>query len=331
MALYIPTIQSAYVLDSLFSDPKWTQLMSSGVIDFNTIQAAFGAARNGDYVNVPQLIQSSDFGRADITTNGDGTFTAAATNDDKAVVLRDYAGNSWQKSDEIRSGENFLDKYSRTAGNKLAKRLLGQVGNVLNGAVDAITSPGTKAHTEDHTGSPITVHMVRAAKARLDDQGGNLNTALIHSHVWFDLVKDLQGYNNLDIVGGEVIRSSRLAEIMGISNWIISDDMPNVAAGFSTDDDNIYSTFLLGPESIYFAYQHDPEVELDSNVVRVSTVRYMKISMDYVLHCRGLAWGGSANPADADLATYTNWGYKTEDHRNIKAVKILSAGQSGKI
>lgn len=331
MAIYIPTIQSGYVLEGMFSNPKWQQLLTSGVIDFDTIRAAWGSVKAGDYVNIPALVQSADFQRANIGSSSDVTFTDPSTNDDKAVVLRDLAGNKWKKHDEIRSGETFLDKYSMSAGNKLAKRFLGQLGRIVNGALDALaTAAPTTTHTQDNTGSPITVNMIRAAKARMGDESG-LNTALIHSHVWWDLVKDLQGYNDLDIVGGEVIRSSRLNEVMGIGTWVISDDMPNVASGFSTDDDNIYSTFLLGPGSLYFAYQQEPDIELDENILKPSTLRYMKVSMDYVLHLRGLAWGGSANPADSDLSTGGNWSYATEDHKNVRAVKILSAGQSGKL
>ncbi len=327
MALYVPTVQTAYVLEGMFSEAKWAALLASGALDLDTLS---NLIREGDFVNVPKLEQSADFERTNIASSSDLSPTAAATNDDKGVILRDHALNSWKRHDDIRANEQIGNKKAMSAGNKLAKRMLAQVGNVLSGAVDALTTSHTVDVTAEST-KTISVNAIRAAKATLDDEGYELNVGLIHSRVWWDLIKDLQGYNYLETVGAQVVRSARLGEIMGISTWIITDNMPQTAGGFSTDDDDTYRTFLLGPGSVFFGYQAEPSITTDFNLLKPSTLFYQKIDMDYLIHPRTFAFGGSANPADADLATSGNWTPVTEDHKNCRIAQIKSHGQSGKL
>jgi hypothetical protein len=330
MSIYIPVVQTQYVLEGLFSTPKFQALLASGALDMTTLEAAFGATKAGDYVNIPALVQFPDMARIDISSAADLSPTAAATNDGKGVVLRDAGMAQWTRHDATRSGEDFMAKNALTSGNKIAKRLLASLGNILRGAIPAIDTPVTNSHVEDHTGAPMTVNIIRAAKARLQDNAEALTTCILHSNVWFDLIKDLQtSYTYLDTISGQVIQSAKLEQIMGINTFIISDDMPSVAAGFATPGDNIYHTFLLGTGSIFFAYQQEPLVEVDDNILKPSTLNYMKVSMDYVLHPHGFAWGGSANPTDANCYNTSNWTFASEDHRNIGLVDILTWGKSG--
>ena len=234
MALYVPTVQTQYILEGMFSEQKWSAFLASGAVDMDTLS---NVIRSGEYVSIPKLEQSADFARNDISSSVALTATAAATNDDKGVILRDVALNSWKRHDDIKANENIGAKKAMSAGNKLAKRMIGQVGTVLSGAVDALTTSHTVDLTAETT-KTITVNAIRAAKATLDDEGYEVNVGLIHSHVWWDLIKDLQGYNYLETVGAQVVRSARLGEIMGISTFIISDALPSTSGGFSTDDDD---------------------------------------------------------------------------------------------
>lgn len=327
MAIYVPTVQSEYILAGLFEEQTFAKIMAARILDVNTINAVFGVNRRaGDTVSVPRLAPMADFARIDVATTTALSPTAVAALEDKAVILRDVAINSIKKHDNIRSGEDLARKIGLSLGYKLAKRLIGQMANVLTGAVDACDDPSTNCHTQDETGYALKVDSIRKAKRLMGDEGERLTTLFTHSACWYDLLYDMIANYKIDVVGGQVINNGKLQSILGLQNVIVSDLIADSGYGDTTTGDDAYNTFLLGEGCMYFAYQHEPEIEQDIDILKPSTLSYIKVSMDYLMHLVGLAWGGSTNPADSDLATPSNYGEAYSDHREVRAVHIINKG-----
>jgi hypothetical protein len=323
MAVYVPTVHTEVLLQGLFESKTWAALLASGVLDLDTLA---DDARAGDAVDVPRLDHAADFARVDLASSTPLTPTHLSTTDDKAVVLRDTSVNEFYEHDLVRSGEPLDARLSRSVGEKLAKRLTQQLFRVLLGALDAADSPSTDCHVKDATGSAITVTAIRQAKQMLGDEADALTTLVLDSLVWGDLLHDLTENYKIDVVGGQVIHNGRLQGILGLQNILVTDLCPITPYGASSAGDDQHHSFLLGPNAVYFAYQRAPRTETQKNVLSPSTLFYVKSSMDYVLHLKGVKWTGDANPADADLADDENWGVAYGDHRDVKAVKLITKG-----
>lgn len=328
MSIYVPYVQTEYILQGLFEQKTFAKLMAARIFDASTIQSAFGNEKSaGDYVNIPRLTAMADFARVDIDTTTDLSPTAAATNNDKVIICRDAAINSFTKHDLIRSGEAFAPKLLQTLGYKLAKRLITQAARVLTAAIDAIDTPSTGCHTQDETAYALKVETIRRAKRLMGDEADALTTLFLDSACWFDLLYDMIANYSLDVVAGQVINNGKMESILGIRNIIISDLIPTVSYGDSTSGDDQHNSFLLGENCMYFAYQHEPEAEQDSNLLKPSTLNYLKISMDYVMHLIGVKWNSATtNPSDTDIATASNWDEAYADHREVRAVKMITKG-----
>lgn len=323
MAIYVPIVQTRYLFQYFFSAPKFAQLMASGVLDIGTLDITKTA---GDFVSIPQIVQATPFIRVDITDTSAASGTRVSTNDAKAPVIRDYSLNTFTESDMSRSGENFEMLLAQTAGNQLARRMLRQINNVLKGAIQV---SGLNHINDIHaTGDgAATVQSIRATKALLGDQGSELHTALVNSKVWWDLSRDLvENYKYMGQTSGEIIMDGQLDRLMGIRNWIVSDDMVPDSGATSSAGDDIYFTWLLGDGALYLSYQKNLRDESFVDTRVPSTLFYSKFAMDYALAPRGMAYSGSANPTDANLADNSNWAQANEDSRNVRIVGLESLG-----
>ena len=316
---YIPVVQTAYFMEKYFSEEKYMQLEASGVIDRGTLD---DTAKKGDFVNTPKLVQAAPFTRSDVTSTDTTGGTRISSNAGKLPVLRDVSINKISEHDDIRTGENFEVMLASSAGNQMAKRTVKQLDRSLKGALGAITT-----HTRTTYPSALTVQAVRQCKAQLGDQGQNLHTMLVHSKVWFDLVRDLiENYKYMGVTSGKIIEEGKLDTIMGIRNIIISDDLiPDAGTGSSTLSP-AYNTYLLGEKCIYQEFQRLLNVQTWSDVRVQSTLHYVKFSMDYVLGPTAVKFSGSANPADDDFANSSNWAISTEDLRNANYASIVTVG-----
>jgi hypothetical protein len=172
----------------------------------------------------------------------------------------------------------------------------------------------------------MTVNLIRQAKQLLGDEADALTTLVLDSLAWGDLLHDLTENYKIDVVGGAVINNGRLQGLLGLQNIVISDLIPVTSYGASSAGDDQHHTFLLGPNAVYFAYQRNPRSEGDKDVLNPSTQYYLKTSLDYVLHLKGLKWTGDGNPADSDLVDAANYAEAYTDHRDVKAAKLITKG-----
>lgn len=316
MALYTPVFQTSYFLSRLMDTPKFAQLLASGILDMATLDS-FGPIV-GDYVNIPKQIPVADFARTDLTDSTAKTGTAVGADNQKFPLLWSDTLSTYRDSDVARTGENFDALLSGRVGEKLAKRALQQFGLVMNGSTPA-------AHTLDKTGSAPTVDFIRQAKYLAGDNADEFTTLVCHSNVWSSLVKDmLATYSANPSIAG-VAFDGRTAAILGLSNIIITDQVPASFGSYASGGDDLYSTFICRPGAIKFGYQHNPTPDTWRDIRIPGNMNYFKVQMSYTMGLEASTWTGGANPIDTDLSNTGNWSTAYEDAREVGAIKILSA------
>lgn len=323
MACYVPVIDLPYMLRGMLDYKTWAALMASGVINQSELSGRLNA---GDFVQVPTINTVADFSRTDVTSSAAASATAAATQDDKAVVLRSHSLNSYTNYNEVSAGENFDALLSASVGEKLAKRVCSTIFLQLSAAADAIDSPSANCHVKDLGDAAVTVQALRQGKMKMGDAADDLTTLVMHSSVYSDLLYDMIATYKIDVVGGQAIIAGKLSGLLGIENLVITDLVRTQNTGTGTSTDDRFDTFMLGRDAIWFGYQASPEVKVFNNITVTNDPTYLRVNAHYVGHPRKMAWTGStASPSDSDLVG-SNYSQKSEDHREIKIVKIISNG-----
>ncbi|HEY3325136.1 MAG TPA: major capsid protein [Planctomycetota bacterium] len=333
MTIYVPQVQTPYIFQALLEEEKWQSFLASGVPTAQGFDEVWPTRNNlmpGDYVNIPQWKQAAPFGVVDISdTTTDGAFADISTDNIKVPVIRMQSLNKYTRYNEIRAGEDFRGSIEYTIGNRAAQANLTVLGKVLSACAD-VTSP---SHVQDEGGDALTVAMLNTARGKLGDIGlSALTTLMCTMPVALDLFKDLQQNFKYAAPFAQFLIDGQALSVLGLRNLIVTDTLPGGAASSSYGLQ--YETFLLGEGSVFWAYQREPEIEFFANVPKVVTSYLVKVGMDFVLAPKGFQYsapGGAVagSPTLAQLEDPANWAQATENHRNIKFVKILSGGKSG--
>lgn len=328
-SIYVPTKQTPYVLQGLFSNEKFAQLLAA---DIMTNDVLGDAVNSGDFINIPQNVQIPDMSRVDLTSTSAAAGTRVSTNDSKCPVVRDYSMPIYTKADMLRAGEDFEALNARTAGNKMAKSIIQNLDATLKGVIGVVTSHSVNA-TAGATGA-IAVQDLRKAKRTLADQYDRATVMLIHPDVFTDLIYDLTvNYKYSGSLSGQWLVDGYIQNVMGINKIIVSSDLTAGAGATSSQGDDSYYTWIFAPQEdgigapVHFAYQAQPRVEDFVDVRVPDTLHYQKFSLDYAIGVRGMKWNDTTpNPTLANLADNSKWAAAYEDHRNVGVVCIRSGG-----
>lgn len=336
--IFVPEVFSEHVQLGLVdaSDPRvavdnraFNQLRQSGAVIVDPEDLSV-LSKGGDFVSVPSVNDPADLERADITCGTDLTPAEVATSTDIAVIQRQKKVYQFKRSDAIRSGYDHSVEFSRKIGGKLAKRAFSNLMRVAIAAVDACdtTTPGnssTNCHTLDvyNATTPVypTIEYIRQAKALLCDAQGALNTCCLDStsfgKLLYDLIENYGGFPSAD----SGLISGMLGKLLGIENWIISDLVPTTANGTDPVKRNI---LLLGPGALWYAFQQEPTVETQKNILKPTTYEYLSVEIATVQHLRWLKYKDSGvNPTDAYIGgAYYDEVY--EDHRRVLCSKLVT-------
>jgi hypothetical protein len=330
---WIPQVQTKYLIQGLFSEPIFQQLLATGIMDIDGLQ---DLVLKGDFITIPQALYPDDFQAVDLTSTAPYTGTRVNTVNAHAPVLRRFTAMSFTEHDDIRTNENWRELLAMQVGNKVAKDVIQELNAALQGALNV---PGLN-HIRAEDGA-ITVQDIRASKRLMGDQGGYVDTMLIHPDVWSDLFYDITtNYKYSGNLSGTWLENQTFQSLFGVSNVVISQDLAPVGGNSSETLDSSgskYYTYLFkkhqnqdmlqNGQPIYFGYQRSPSYSefLDSRVP--SSLVQPKWNMDFVLGVRGMSFTSSiVNPAKTDLATSANWSIATSDTRNVGVVAITSRG-----
>jgi len=326
MAIFKAEVAAPYIIDAVRGAPQFQTLTGSGAMDLGTLDQIYemrGGRREGQFVKVPSLNNIADFARVNLSSDVDLTATAADANTQIAPVLSDSSYNSYKKHDVLQGGMDINALWGSRLGAKIARRGLVQLGWVLRGAVPAIDSG---SHVEDQSSSNLSVNIVANARYRVGDNASDLNVLFCHSKFWRDLEYDLRTNYNFNISTGGLLNNIHLASILGGIDTVVTYDNP----AFDADDDSLDTTsevslaYLLGPDSIMFGFQHMPDTTIDevTGLAKPDARIKVRFDLESVMHPYGMAFDGSANPADSTLGTSGQWSLANEDHKNVKLVQI---------
>jgi hypothetical protein len=335
MALYTVTLQHRFIFQRFFAMKSMAALDVSGVLDRQSFKEAYpeiNAIRPGASLYIPQFNKAAAFSRIDITSSADATFTRVSSSDQVFPVLRDTSDNYYTRYDVKLNGEKQRVALETTIAERMAERMLKQTSRVLSGALPT----ATPTHVYDKTGSALSTVDLIGAKALLEDQFYKLDTLVCHPNVYNDILGEWVTKLKYNVLTGVVALSGELQNIIGVKYIIPTNQTLVTAAGATCSGDDVYESYLLGSNALFFGFQNENDVEnpiieyMDNYIVKAVTQNLIRFNLDYLVAPRGFGWTGASNPTDANLIDSQYWAMKTEDHRNILAVKILSAGFGGK-
>ena len=177
----------------------------------------------------------------------------------------------------------------------------------------------------DQTGTVITTTDLVDMLAKFGDQASRVKAFVMHSKVWYDLVKDQINLNVTDVSSFSIAEGSALT--MG-RPVIITDSVELRSAAASTSPDNDFDYYTLGLVENGLVLQDSEETTivtdqvtgLDSLVIRVQGEHAFNVNL------KGYKWdiaNGLANPTDSSLGTGTNWDLPASDIKDTSGV-ILS-------
>jgi hypothetical protein len=278
---------------------------------FNT--ASGGAIRLIDSLHRGDYYQESFFdvigslvSRRD-TTSVSAATDLAPTSDDFIGVKRNYKVgpvantlDAWRKLGEDQEMLSFV------VGQQIAKAvpqaMLEAALMSLEAKLDSVA-----ALEEDDTAATITTEGLVDAMAKQGDAAQNIACIVMHSKVYYDLLKDqitdaVYRANGLSIMEGTPATLGRPVLVTDSSSLV---EVDGVSAGIDA-----YSSLLLFSNAATIKVSEPPTVVTELVTGLENLVYRMQGEGAYTVSLRGCQWdtaNGGANPTDAALATATNW------------------------
>lgn len=309
----IPEVFTPYVIERVTTEDAFLQ---SGIVQ---PAAELNADEGGDTINVPFFAAdlAGDFERLTDSTS----LTPGGISADKQVGVVMHRGRAWESRDlaKLAAGSDPLgaigQKVAAYVGHQRQKDLLACLDGVF-GSLTANTNASAYFDlTIDSEAADVPTNLsprtAAQARALLGDKGEKLNTMIVHSKVYYDLVerKAIDFVDAAQTGGVEVGGSIAGAYIQGMSRVpyyldyrvIVSDDVQTAGSGATTE----YAAYFCAPGSILSGTQMGLRTETDRDILAKSDA--LSIDAHYCYHPLGVAYSGAVNPSRTDLATAANW------------------------
>lgn len=288
----------------------------------NTIRLV-NARRRGDFAqesfikNVSGLVNRR--GVAGSPENPTVTSNPVPMDEFVSVKVNRRVGPIDQTLDSFRKlGENAdLEVLSRKIGVQIAKAIqVDQLEAGLTSIVAAITAQGTLTNTTSPEAT-ITTNRLVDGLALFGDAGSRVSMWVMHSKVYYDLVKDQIGAN-----------------IDGISNFNVANAAPVtlnrpvlVTDSASLVNGSIYTTLGLTEGAVVLEDSEEESLMGDLITGKDNLVVRLQGEFAYNISCKGTAWdvaNGGVNPDNTALGTGTNWDSVMDDVKDLGGVAIQS-------
>lgn len=253
-----------------------------------------------------------------LTTGADLTVGAITAEKDVAVLnaralvygAKDLAGSLAGDDPMMAIGDLVADKWAR--------RLQAAAIYTLNGAMGALAAesptPSNTLDISDLSGDAAVFdgEAFIDALGQLGDAETRLAAVGVHSATYrlmkkqglIEFIREFEGAEAIPFYMGKRV--------------IVDDGMP-----VSSGD---YTTYLFGLGAIGYA-EGEPKVptETERNALVGGGEEYLVSRRHFILHPRGIAWGGTpaANtPTNAELATVGNWA-RVYESKNVRLVRFV--------
>jgi len=203
--------------------------------------------------------------------------------------------------------EEVAVQISTQAGRTIDRSFI----NVTIGATPAANTYDVSADS----GAKVLIegtHVINAL-LKVGDELENLRAIIMHSKVYGDLLQN----NLIDYVQESEV--DRIPTYMG-RRVFVSDRTPVD----TSNDNNIYSTYLVGNGSFFHDFQAELDVEFDRDILDKSDL--IAADVHYCVHLRGTNWKTSSpdKPTKAQVKDTANWEQAAESNKEIKLVALLT-------
>jgi hypothetical protein len=236
-----------------------------------------------------------------------------------SVKINRRVGPIDQTLDSFRKlGENAdLEVLSRKIGVQIAKAIqVDQLEAGLTSLVAGITAQGSLTNTTSPEAT-ITTNRLVDGLALFGDAGSRVKMWIMHSKVYYDLVKDQIGAN-----------------IDGISNFNIANAAPVtlnrpvlVSDSASLVNGGVYTTLGLTEDAVTIEDSEEESLMGDLITGKDNLVVRLQGEFAYNIKLKGTAWdvaNGGVNPDDTALGTGTNWDSVMDDVKDLAGVAIVT-------
>ena len=211
-------------------------------------------------------------------------------------------------------------------GNELAKnKLVYSVSRAIAIVSTAIASQG-EALTKDYAaeGKNFTVSRCVDATALFGDQANALKAMVMHSAVFFSMVKDqmvnyqFNGGSNLMLYGGSPATYGKPVVITDNPALMYKDDAQN----------QCYKTLFLSEGAVTLADNGNTTAAAQTVVGNENIKQLFQAEGDMFNYVKGYQLKSTvgSNPTDADLSTPANWEKWVTSNKNTAGVLIKSFG-----
>jgi hypothetical protein len=170
-------------------------------------------------------------------------------------------------------------------------------------------------------GSKVTCSMayINQMLALMGDAREQVAAFVMPSAVFADLVGDTISNYQFDRAAGVSLYKD---VVQAFGRAVLVVDAPALVAtntsGYYTD----YTVLGLGVGAVAATIIHDAGLELQRDILRESSVSYVREDFDVEYEIFGAKWNSvTDNPTDGEIATASNWATDYEDHREFKVVK----------
>ena len=259
--------------------------------------------------------------RRDITASGAITATKLTQDEFIGVKLNRRNGPFEVSIDSMRKiGANASTQFSRVIGVQTAKAMPREM---LDRALAAIEAKLDSVAALEYDGTAATVASVGPiqALAKFGDAAGDVVLWVMHSKVYFDLVKQqvtdaIYRANGVSIMAGVPATYGRPVLVTDSASLVEAD---GVSTGIDT-----YSTLGLVSGAGVLDISEPPIAALEGPLTGNEQLFYRwQAEYAYNLKLRGCQWdttNGGINPTNAAVATATNWDTVVADNKLLPGV-----------
>ncbi len=212
----------------------------------------------------------------------------------------------------VNLGQQFAESKLLAIRNNLIAGAVAGVSNVASHVLDM--ARGQTA------GAKVTASFanINTLLAKMGDSREDVSAFLMPSAVFADLVGDSIGNYQFDRVAGVTIYQD---VVQAFGRAVIVADVPSLIVDQTSNYYTEYGVLGLGKGALRGTIVYDQGIELQRDILRESSVTYVREDFDIEYELYGLKWNSATdNPTDADLATAGNWAADYTDHRELKIV-----------
>lgn len=312
------------VVETLTQASNYFNAQAGGAIQLSTVSRRGDFHKESFFKNIAGIVS-----RRDTSSTGAATSMPLAMGEIISVKLNRKVGPVDQTYDAFAKVAMSMspEEFSFLLGAQVGKAMQVEMLNtVLRSARAALNNQSDVKHTVAAQGK-LTTEALVDGMSKFGDASNNIVAWVMHSKVWFDLIKHQIGTSgNGDVVSGIVVQA---ATPLTLNRPVIVTDSPAlaVAGGSGSGAYTDYFTLGLTPGALACENSEEERLVLQEITGLENLVVRMQGEYAYNVGVKGFKWdvqNGGSNPNDATLGTGSNWDPAASSHKDFAGVVIQS-------